>query len=162
MALRATVSRENLIEIENHGIITVPQNFEPAPVVDGRFKRHKKTYKELVITRINTIFCIILGVLIMVSVISYYITTSNEMQLNQLRKETILLNDENIELQNHLDYLKSFHNVDKSVKEDSKLQTAEKIIEVSSSEETTPSEKTQKVKFSKDRSKSSFSWSLGY
>ena len=44
---------------------------------------------------------------ILISAVSYYFVTSSEITLNKYRKQVLALNDENVELQNKLDYLKA-------------------------------------------------------
>ena len=73
---------------------------------------------------LNVIMCI----LILVAAVSYYIVTSSEMKLNKIRKETLALNDENMELQNHLDYLKSYSNVNQKMQSSNLVQKAEEAL----------------------------------
>ena len=51
------------------------------------------------------------------------------MKLNDLSRQTIILNNENEELQNKLDSLKSFNNVDKTLQQNNMLQRAGQVIE---------------------------------
>ena len=51
------------------------------------------------------------------------------MQLNELSKQTIMLNNENEELQNKLDELRSFSNVDKTFQQNNMLKRAGQVIE---------------------------------
>ena len=152
--------------IKKRSSVHARPKIELAPVVDGNFKSYRKTYKELIISRVNKTMCIILGVLILLSVCSYYFITSSEMKLNSIYKETIQINDENIELQNQLDYLKSYNNVDKTMKGKNILQTANHVMEVSST--TAPVEndkketKDNRSRNQKNVNKKPFSWSLGY
>ena len=60
----------------------------------------------MVIARVNKTLCAILTVFILVSAVSYYFVTASEITLNKYRKQALALNDENVELQNKLDYLK--------------------------------------------------------
>lgn len=133
-------------------------------VINGYFLPYKKTYKEVAIHKINLILNIILIFLIIFSATSYYFIMSNEVHLNKLRKETLLLNDENLELQNHLDYLKSYNNVDKKMKINNIVKKAEEVVEVSAP---IPVEKKSKHPildkfFAQNQKNLSFSWSLGY
>jgi hypothetical protein len=73
--------------------------------------------------------CIAIGMLIAVVVVSYYFVISCEMQLNDLGKQTVMLNNENEELQNKLDELKSFSNVDKTFQKNNMLKRAGQVIE---------------------------------
>ena len=99
------------------------------PIVRGYFPKHK-THKERVISTVNRTLCTILSLLIMTSLISYYCVTSSEHKLNVIRKHTLALNYENVELQNKLDYLKSYYNVDKKMKQNRKLSKARNVIEI--------------------------------
>ena len=51
------------------------------------------------------------------------------MKLNDITRETTVLNNENAELQNQLDSLKSFDNVDKTLQQNNMLQKAGQVIE---------------------------------
>ena len=99
-------------------------------VVSGCFMPYKKTYKEKFISRFNAMLNVILCFLILIAAVSYYIVTSSEMKLNKIRKETLALNDENMELQNHLDYLKSYSNVNQKMQSSNLVQKAEEVVEV--------------------------------
>ena len=54
-------------------------------------------------------------------IISYYFVITCEVKLNDLSRQTVLLNNENAELQNKLDTLKSFNNVDKTLEKKNNL-----------------------------------------
>ena len=54
----------------------------------------------MAISRVNRTLCGILVFFILLSAVSYYFVTASEMTLNKYRKETLSLNDENVELQN--------------------------------------------------------------
>ena len=71
----------------------------------------------MAIKRVNKTLCVILSLLIGVVIVSYYFVISCEMKLNDLSRQTVILNNENEELQNRLDTLKSFNNVDKTLQE---------------------------------------------
>ena len=91
------------------------------PIIDGYFPKCK-TYKEMAVARVNRTLCSILVVFIMLSAVSYYFVTASEVTLNKYRKQTLMLNDENVELQNKLDYLKSYYNVDKAMQKKNLFQ----------------------------------------
>lgn len=110
------------------------------PVIDGYFPTHK-TYKEMAIARVNKTLCIILLLFILASAISYYFVTASELTLNKYRKQTLSLNDENVELQNKLDYLKSYYNVDKAMQKQHILQKAKNVMEVKSAPASVPLKK---------------------
>ena len=83
----------------------------------------------MAIKRVNKMLCVILSLLIGVVVVSYYFVISCEMKLNDLSRQTVILNNENEELQNRLDTLKSFNNVDKTLQQNNMLQRAGQVIE---------------------------------
>ena len=72
-------------------------------------------------------------------------------------KEVIVLNDENTELQNKLDNLKSYNNVDKTMKSSNLLHKAKDVIEVQEGKTT-----TSNLSIDLMNEKQSFKWSLGY
>ena len=98
-------------------------------VISGYFNKYV-VYKETVIAKVNSTLSFILFLLVLLTVGSYYFTSLSEVKLNALRKEVIAINDENIELQNKLDYLSSFYNVDRTIKNANILQTAKRVMEV--------------------------------
>jgi len=51
------------------------------------------------------------------------------MKLNELSRQTVIINNENEELQNKLDSLKSFNNVDKTLQQNNLLQRPGQVIE---------------------------------
>ena len=83
----------------------------------------------MAIKRVNKMLSILIGLLIAVVVISYYFVISCEIQLNDLSRQTIILNNENTDLQNQLDSLKSFNNVDKTFQQNNMLKRAGQVIE---------------------------------
>ena len=97
-------------------------------IIEGYFPR-ENLVKDMAIKRVNKSLCIILSVLIAVVVISYYFVISCEMKLNDLSRQTVILNNENEELQIRLDSLKSFNNVDKTFQQNNMLQRAGQVIE---------------------------------
>ena len=130
--------------------------YKTSPIIKGYFPQYK-TYEEMAISKINKSLCILLGIFVLFSLISYYFVTANEMTLNKLRKETISINDENTDLQNKLDNLKSYYNVDKTMKSKNLLHKAKDVIEVQDA-------KADMVNSAVDvvNEKQSFKWSLGY
>ena len=129
------------------------------PIIDGYFPAHK-TYKEMAIARINRTLCAVLAVFILTSAVSYYFVTANELTLNKYRKQTLALNDENVELQNKLDYLKSYYNVDKAMQKQHFLQKADNVIEVKASPSSAPV-KIETVSEMQENTKSAH-WSIGF
>jgi len=129
------------------------------PIINGYFPSHK-TYKEMAIARINKTLCAILMVFILTSAVSYYFVTANELTLNKYRKQTLALNDENVELQNKLDYLKSYYNVDKAMQKQHFLQKADNVLEVKASPVAVPFKVSGVSDISEQSNQAR--WSLGF
>ena len=72
------------------------------PVVYGRFP--KVIHKNSSIERINRVLSSLLLVLVVLSLVSYYFVSDSQKTMNNLTKQIVTLNNENIELQNKLDY----------------------------------------------------------
>lgn len=141
---------------------SVPLNnhYQQSPIINGYFPTHK-TYKEMAIARINRTLCIFLFMALITSAVSYYFVTANEITLNKYRKQTLALNDENVELQNKLDYLKSYYNVDKAMQKQHLLQKADTVIEVKDSPATAPVKNSAISKVAQ-ASQKPFQWSIGF
>ena len=97
------------------------------PVIYGRFPKyvHRKSPAE----KINKFLSAILLILVVLSLVSYYFVSDDEKKMNSLGREIVALTNENIELQNKLDSLKSFNNVDKTMQQNNMLQKAGQVIE---------------------------------
>ena len=135
-------------------------NSAMSPVINGYFPTHK-TYKEMAIARVNRTLCALLTVFILVSAVSYYFVTASEITLNKYRKQALALNDENVDLQNKLDYLKSYYNVDKAMQKQHLLQKAKTVIEVKDTPATAPVVNVAAAKDA-ETSKKSYQWSVGF
>ena len=98
-------------------------------IISGYFL-DEKPYKELVIQRVNNFLYCLLGVLVLFCFIGYYFVSCKEVQLNQISRETLELNYENEELQNKLDSLQSYYNIDKAVSKANILERARQVVEV--------------------------------
>lgn len=98
-------------------------------VIEGVFEQEDDE-RQMAIRKLNFTLCIMLIALIAITTVSYYFATANEMTLNKISRETVVLNDENSELENQLDRLKSFNNVDKSMQKNNLLSKAKQVIEV--------------------------------
>ena len=123
-------------------------------VIEGIFEQEDNE-KQMAIRKLNFTLCIMLAVLIAVTTISYYFATATEMKLNNLSRETTVLNDENVELENQLDRLKSFNNVDASVQKNNLLTKAKQVIEVQEVDSANIAKNTAD-------NRKIFSWSVGY
>jgi len=127
------------------------------PVIDGYFPHHK-TYKEMAIARVNKSLCAILVFFILLSAVSYYFVTASEITLNKYRKQALALNDENVDLQNKLDYLKSYYNVDKAMQKQHLLQKAKNVMEVKAS----PVALSSKTVHSKSIETKTYNYAIGF
>ena len=110
----------------------------------------------MAIERVNKTLCIILGLLITAVIISYYFVITYEVQLSDLSRQTIVLNNENAELQNKLDTLKSFNNVDKTLQKNNLLQKSGQVVEIN---EIIVSSKEQNKKSAKRKL---FNYAIGF
>lgn len=127
---------------------------QTSPVIEGYFPKEDIT-KEMSIRKINTILTLMLVLSIFATAISYYFATANEMVLNDLSRQTVVLNDENFDLQNKLDKLKSFNNVDMTMQKSNMLQKAQQVMEVTAVSSNTIANK-------RIDAQRPFSWSIGY
>lgn len=104
------------------------QNLAVNSIIEGNFPK-ENVVRQMAIKRVNKMLCIMLSLLITVVIVSYYFVITCEIKLNDLSRQTIVLNNENSELQNKLDSLKSFDNVDKTLQKNNMLQRAGQVIE---------------------------------
>ncbi len=98
-------------------------------IISGYFL-DEKPYKEMIIQRVNNFLYIVLGALVLFCLICYYFVSCKEVQLNQISRATLELNYENEELQNKLDSLQSYYNIDKAVSKTNLLERAKHVVEV--------------------------------
>ena len=131
------------------------QNLAVNSIIEGNFPK-ENVVKQMAIKRVNKMLCIVLSLLIAVVIVSYYFVITSEMKLNDLTRQTIVLNNENAELQNQLDSLKSFDNVDKTLQENNMLQRAGQVIETPAVE-VAPNETSVKTS-----NKKFFNYALGF
>lgn len=155
MSIVSVSKNDNMIYL-NNGFQTNPQPFAPipAPVIEGFFPK-EDFRKDMAIRKINTTLTIMLLITLIVTGISYYFATANEITLNDLNRQTVVLNDENSDLQNRLDKLKSFNNVDMSMQQTNTLKKAQKVIEVSAVNSNIVADK-------KIGAEKPFVWAIGY
>ena len=127
---------------------------QDAPLIEGYFPK-ENTKKEMAIRKINTTLAVLLGTFLLLTAISYYFATANEIVLNNLSRQTVVLNDENSDLQNKLDKLKSFNNVDMTMQKNNMLKKAQQVIEI-------PAVSSNIVTDKKLDAQKPFSWAIGY
>lgn len=130
-----------------------PQNNQNQ-IISGYFVQDK-SYKEMAISRLNTSICSLLALLVSVCVVSYYFVTIGEIELNKIRKETLALNYDNDEMQNKLDNLQSYYNVDKTVAKTNILGRAKQVMEI-------PAASLPNVNYEHKKDNYNPSWSMGY
>ena len=123
-------------------------------VIEGYFYK-ENILKEMAIRKVNMTLCSLLGVAVIAAFISYYFEMSNEITLNTLSRQVTTLNDENMELQNQLDKLKSFNNVDAIMEQHNLLQKAAQVIEV-------PHVASAAAVKIRKNSTNNIDWSIGY
>ena len=97
-------------------------------IIEGYFPK-ENVVQQMAIKRVNKMLCVMITMLITVAVISYYFVITCEMKLNDISRQTVTLNNENTDLQNQLDRLKSFNNVDKTFQKNNMLKRAGQVIE---------------------------------
>lgn len=127
---------------------------EENQVIEGYFQK-EISQKAMAIRKVNKTLCALLGVAVLIAFVGYYFAMSNELTLNKLSRQITTLNDENAELQNQLDRLKSFNNVDSKMMQYNMLQKAAKVIEV-------PAVTSSVAVDSKPEKTASFNWAVGY
>ena len=98
-------------------------------IISGYFL-NEKSYKEMIVQRVNNFMYGLLGFLVLFCLVSYYFVSCKEVQLNQISRETLELNYENDELQNKVDSLQSYYNIDKAVSKTNILERARRVVEV--------------------------------
>lgn len=130
------------------------RNVQQNQIISGYFIK-EKSYKEMVIARINNFLCGVLTLLVLVCLVSYYYVINGEITLNQIRKETLAINYENEDMQHRLDILQSFSNVDKQVTRTKILQTAKQVMELSAAN-------LPNVKYENKNASPAPGWSMGY
>ena len=104
------------------------QNLAVNSIIEGYFPK-ENVVREMAIKRVNKLLCVMICMLITVVIVSYYFVLTCEMKLNDLSRQTVILNNENTDLQNQLDKLKSFNNVDKTFQQNNMLKRAGQVIE---------------------------------
>ncbi len=129
-----------------------PQQY--SSIIEGYFPK-ENIIKEMAIRKINTTLTTLLIVFLFITAISYYFATANEMVLNNLSRQTIILNDENSDLQNKLDKLKSFNNLDMTMQKNNMLKKSQQVLEI-------PAVSSEIVSNKILEKKKSFSWAIGY
>lgn len=123
-------------------------------IIEGNFPK-ENVVKQMAIKRVNKMLCILISALIAVVVVSYYFVLSCEIKLNDLSRQTVILNNENSDLQNQLDKLKSFNNVDKTFQQNNMLKRAKQVIEI-------PEITVDSAEPTKSEKKKVFNYAIGF
>ncbi|MCK7484514.1 MAG: hypothetical protein MZU97_02410 [Bacillus subtilis] len=104
----------------------------PNHIVKGAFPRHENN-RELVLYKFNRFLSFTLLLTIAASMISYSLVVSKESALAQIHNDTNDINLENIELQNKVDYVKSFSNINNKMAKANFPKKPETVIEIKES-----------------------------
>ena len=104
------------------------QNLAANSIIEGYFPM-ENIVRQTAIKRVNKTLGTIICALIAVVIISYYFVLTCEIKLNDLSRQTVILNNENSDLQNQLDKLKSFNNVDKTFQQNNLLKRLGHVVE---------------------------------
>ena len=123
-------------------------------LISGNFRK-ENSIKAAAISRVNRTLRNLLLFLVVASFAGYYFAMVTEYNLNNLSHQISTLNDENAELENDLNRLKSLSNVDTQVTQNNFLHKAGHVMQVNAVG--TDITETKKVKIS-----SNFDWSIGY
>jgi len=123
-------------------------------IVEGNFKK-ENSIKSLAIQKVNRTLRNLLLLLVVASFAGYYFAMVSEYNLNNLSHQISTINDENAELENDLNRLKSLHNVDTKVSQNNMLKKAGQVMQVAAVGTVAP--EIKKVKVS-----SNFEWAIGY
>lgn len=110
------------------------------------------------LSRLNKSLCWILVAIMIIMFISYYVTTLLQLQLSKLSRETSKINNENVELQNNLDKLMSYNNVEELVRRSGMLDAARQVIDMDAKNKISASSKTKKNK----NERNYYRWTLGF
>ena len=125
------ISTENKITNNNTDkTSTNPINSAQGQIISGYFL-NEVPYQQLIIQRVNNFLYCILMLLVVFCFVCYYFVSCKEVKLNQISRETLELNYENDELQNKLDTLQSYYNIDEAVSKANILERAKNVVEVS-------------------------------
>lgn len=114
-------------------------NYEPQVVeqdaktlVYGNFPIYHSKQNLFILILNRTLSAMLIG-LILASMVCYCFVVSKQKYINNIHRETRTLNIENNDLQNKVDYLKSFYNVDSKITSYDYLVQPKQVIEVKES-----------------------------
>lgn len=124
-----TKKQKNENQKNSSASVSNPIETDNNQIISGYFL-NEKSYKEMVVQRVNNFLYGVLGFLVLFCLVCYYFVSCKEVQLNRISRETLELNYENEELQNKVDSLQSYHNIDKAVSKTNILERARHVVEV--------------------------------
>jgi hypothetical protein len=101
-------------------------------LIQAQFPRHE-SFKEIAIFRFNRFLGYVLILSTIASMISYSVVAAKENTLAKIHSKTNDINFENIELQNKVDYARSFYNINNKVAGVNFLKKPDTIMEVKGS-----------------------------
>ena len=131
--IKSKKHKNNTQELQESNSLTNPlkneNNNTNNQIISGYFL-NEKSYKEMVVQRVNNFLYGVLGFLVLFCLVCYYFVSCKEVQLNQISRETLELNYENDELQNKVDSLQSYYNIDKAVSRTNILERARHVVEL--------------------------------
>ncbi len=99
-------------------------------VIKGKFPGQASVYKKPAVLKLNSMLAVALIPAVIISMISYLGVIAKESKVKDLHLVTNKINYENIELQNKVDYLKSFYTIDDKVQKIDFLKKADRVLEV--------------------------------
>jgi len=101
-------------------------------VVGAKFSQEQPVFEKPAILKANAVLGFCLFFVLISSMASYMFVVAKETSVKELHSVTNKINYENIELQNKVDYLKSFYVLDNKVQKIDFLEKPEQVIEVKS------------------------------
>lgn len=122
-------------------------------VLRGNFPLYEDI-RGLKIRKINRLLCVFAVIAVITSMVSYSLVFSTENKISSIHNKISELNYENIELENKLEYVKSFYSVNKKISKTKILDKARKVIEVN--------EVDRELELSPYRKKLKINSTLGY
>lgn len=99
------------------------------PIIRADFPVYEDV-KQLPVFKFNRFLSCVLGVSILISVVSYSMVIAKENAIIAYHNQANDVNYDNIELQNKVDYARSFYNVNEKIAKVSFLKKPDKVLEV--------------------------------
>jgi hypothetical protein len=110
----------------------VKQYNDKDSLIQAQFPRHEN-FRELAIFRFNRFLGYVLILSTIASIVSYSMVAARENTLAKIHSKTNDINFENIELQNKVDYARSFYNINNKVAGVNFLKKPDAVMEVKGS-----------------------------